>query len=305
MGLTPVDFAAFAPFWIVFSLLSAFFHASRLAVTKHLSLSFSVRALTLYVNLASLVVTLPLILWHHDFPLHEPVFLTVVLLGGGLSGVGGWALNTAIHRSDVSLVGPVMTLTPGFVVVIEWLVIGDLPGGFGLFGLLLLVAGAYVLSVEREQADLLAPLRRLFTAPGSVFTLIAAFCFAAASTLGRVGVQMTDPLSFSVIVAIVNPVVLFTLFSLQDHRFYREAFPPNLRQELRPLLLLGVLFALMRIADQIALSLTLASYAMAVKRTAGIFSVLLGHWYYGEGHLAARLAGSAVMLVGLAILTQS
>ena len=305
MGLTPVDFAAFAPFWIVFSLLSAFFHASRLAVTKHLSLSFSVRALTLYVNLASLVVTLPLILWHHDFPLHDPVFLTVVLLGGGLSGVGGWALNTAIHRSDVSLVGPVMTLTPGFVVVIEWLVIGDLPGGFGLFGLLLLVAGAYVLSVEREQADLLAPLRRLFTAPGSVFTLIAAFCFAAASTLGRVGVQMTDPLSFSVIVAIVNPVVLFTLFSLQDHRFYREAFPPDLRRELRPLLLLGVLFALMRIADQIALSLTLASYAMAVKRTAGIFSVLLGHWYYGEGHLAARLAGSAVMLVGLAILTQS
>jgi hypothetical protein len=62
---------------------------------------------------------------------------------------------------------------------------------------------------------------------------------------------------------------------------------------MRPLLLLGVLFALMRIADQIALSLTLASYAMAVKRTAGLFSVLLGHWYYGEGHLAARASPAA------------
>jgi drug/metabolite transporter (DMT)-like permease len=82
-----------------------------------------------------------------------------------------------------------------------------------------------VLSVERGQTSLLAPLRRLFTAPGSVLTLIAAFCFAAASTLGRVGVQMSDPLSFAVIVAIVNPLVLFVLFSLQDHRFYREAFP--------------------------------------------------------------------------------
>jgi hypothetical protein len=67
-----MEFAAFASFWIAFSLLSAFFHASRLAVTKHLSFSFSTRALTLYVNLASLVVTLPLIVWHHDFPLHEP-----------------------------------------------------------------------------------------------------------------------------------------------------------------------------------------------------------------------------------------
>ena len=300
-----MEFTAFAPFWIVFSLLSAFFHASRLAVTKHLSFSFSVRALTLYVNLASLLVTLPLVIWHHDFPLHDPVFVAVVLVGGGLSGIGGWALNEAIHRSEVSLVGPVMTLTPGFVVIIEWLVVGDLPGSLGMLGLALLVAGAYVLSVEREQTSLLAPLRRLFTSPGSVFTLIAAFCFAAASTLGRVGVQMSDPLSFSVIVAIVNPVVLFLLFSLRDHHFYREAFPSDMRKQLRPLLLLGVLFALMRIADQIALSLTLASYAMAVKRTAGLFSVLLGHWYYGERHLAPRLAGSAVMLVGLYLLTRS
>jgi drug/metabolite transporter (DMT)-like permease len=300
-----MDFAAFAPFWIVFSLLSAFFHASRLAVTKHLSFNFSARALTLYVNLASLVVTAPLVIWHHDFPFHEPVYAAVVLLGGVVSGIGGWALNTAIHRSDVSLVGPVMTLTPGFVVVIEWSVIGELPAGLGFFGLALLVAGGYVMSVEREQANLLAPLRRLITDPGSVFTLLAAFCFAAASTLGRVGIQMSDPLSFAVVVSLVNPVVLFVMFSLQDHRFYREAFPQHLRREVRPLLLLGVLFALMRIADQIALSLTLASYAMAVKRTAGLFSVLLGHWYYGEGHLAARLAGSALMLVGLFVLTQT
>ncbi|WP_058555363.1 EamA family transporter [Thiohalocapsa sp. ML1] len=300
-----MDLSALAPFWIVFSLLSAFFHASRIAVTKHLSFSFSARALTLYVNLASLVVTAPLVIWHHDVPLHEPVYIAVVLLGGLVSGIGGWALNSAIGRSDVSLVGPVMTLTPAFVVVIEWSVIGDLPSGLGLVGLALLVAGGYVLSVEREQTSPFAPLKRLFTDPGSVLTLVAAFCFAAASTLGRVGIQMSDPLSFAVVVAVVNPVVLFVMFSVQDHRFYREAFPRHLRREIRPLLLLGVLFALMRIADQIALSLALASYVMAVKRSAGMFSVLLGHWYYGEGHLIARLAGSAVMLAGLFVLTQS
>ena len=297
-----MDLGSLAPFWILFSLLSAFFHASRLAVTKHLSFSFSARALTLYVNLASLVVTLPLVIWHHDFPLNEPVYVVVVLIGGAVSGIGGWALNVAIHRSEVSLVGPIMTLTPGFVVVIDWGLTGDFPSAAGLLGLALLVAGGYVLSVEREQTSVLAPLRRLVTDPGSVFTLVAAFCFAAATSLGRVGIQMSDPLSFAVIVAVVNPLVLFTLFSVQDHRFYREAFPTHLRREIGPLLLLGVLFALMRIADQIALSLTLASYAMAVKRSAGVFSVLLGHWYYHEGQLVAKLAGSAIMMVGLVFL---
>lgn len=297
-----MEFAAFAPFWILFSLLSAFFHASRLAVTKHLSLRFSVRTLTLYVNLASLIVTLPLIVWNHNFPLHEPLFITAVLLGGGISGLGGWALNTAIHRSEVSLVGPVMTLTPGFVVIIEWLVIGDLPGNLGLLGLGLLMLGAYLLSVEREQTSLIEPLRLLFTQPGARFTLVASFCFAAASTLGRLGVQMSDPLSFAVVVAIINPILLFVLFSVQDRRFYREVYPGNLRRELRPLLLLGLLFALMRIADQIVLSLTLASYAMAAKRVGRVFSVLLGHWFFGEQHLVQRLVGSVVMLAGLALL---
>jgi Leu/Phe-tRNA-protein transferase len=60
----------------------------------------------------------------------------------------------------------------------------------------------------------------------------------------------------------------------------------------------------MRIADQIALSLTLASYAMAVKRTAGLFSVLLGRLFFAEGYLATKLLASVVMLLGVLVLTQ-
>lgn len=290
--------------WILFSLLSAFFHASRLAVTKHLSVTLTVRALTMYVNLASLVVTFPLVFWYHDVPLGNAAYVGAVLAGGVLSGLGGWSLNTAIKRSEMSLVGPIMTLTPGFVVGIEWLVTGDLPGPLGLTGLLLLLIGGYVLSIDRADVGWRQPMVRLLTDPGSIFTLTAAICFAAASTFGRVGIQLSDPLSFAVVVAVVNPVVLFVIFSVQDHRFYREVLPPDIARQTKPLLLLGVLFALMRLADQIALSLTLASYAMGVKRTAGMFSVVLGRWFFAEGRTAAKLAGSAIMLLGLFVLLQ-
>lgn len=294
----------YAHLWIIFALLSAFFHASRLAVTKHLSLSLSVRALTLYVNLASLLVTLPLVIWYHDFPFEDRVYLQVVLLGGLLSGLGGWSLNAAIKRSEVSIVGPVLTLTPAFVIMIEWLLTSALPGALGFLGIGLLIIGSYTLAIGSKQEDWYRPLLRLFTDPGSAFTLTAAACFATASTLGRIGIERSDPLSFAVVVAVVNPIVLFALFSIQDRRFYREVLPPHLSSQARPLILLGVLFALMRIADQIALSMTLASYAMAVKRSAGLFSVLIGRWYFREGRTRAKLAGSVIMLVGLFVLTQ-
>lgn len=299
-----MDLSEFAHFWIFFSLLSAFFHASRLAVTKRLSFTFSAQALTLYVNLASLVVTFPLIFWNHQFPIAEPGYTGAVLIGGLISGLGGWSLNHAIKTSEMSLVGPVITLTPGFVIAIEWLVTGDLPGGTGLLGIALLVVGSYVLSLDRAAIHWYAPLVRLFRVPGSLFTLIAAACFAAATTFGRVAIQLSDPLSFAVMVAMVNPIVLFTMFSLQNRRFHREVLNDSLRREVRPLLALGVLFALMRIADQIALSMTLASYAMSVKRTAGMFSVLLGRLLFHERHIAKKLAGSLIMLLGLFVLTQ-
>jgi drug/metabolite transporter (DMT)-like permease len=299
-----MDVAGYAHLWILFSLLSAFFHASRLAVTKHLSLTLSARALTLYVNLASLLVTLPLVIWYHDFPFHDPVYVLVVLVGGLVSGLGGWALNIAIKRSEVSLVGPILTLTPAFVIIIEWTLTGALPGALGFAGIALLILGSYVLTLGTSGEDWYRPLVRLFTNPGSVFTLTATCCFATASTLGRIGIERSDPLSFAVVVAVVNPLVLFILFSLQDRRFYREVLPPQIATQARPLLLLGVLFALMRIADQIALSMTLASYAMAVKRTAGMFSVLIGRWYFNEGRTRAKLVGSAIMLFGLFLLTQ-
>ncbi len=299
-----MDFSELSHLWILFALASAFFHASRLAVTKHLSLTFSAEALTFYVNIASLVVTLPLIVWYHDFPFDKPGYTTAVLAGGVLSGIGGWAVNVALHRTEVSLVGPVMTLTPGFAVALEWMITGALPGSVGLIGIALLVAGSYILSLGHHDADWTLPFKRLLLDPGSAFALLAAACFAAASVFGRIGIQLSDPLSFAVLVAIVNPAVLFVAFVLHDRRFPARLISPDVRREIRPLLLLGVLFALMRIADQIALSLTLASYAMAVKRTAGVFSVLLGRWFFNERQVAAKLTGAIVMLIGVLALTQ-
>lgn len=295
-----MDLSDFPNIWIVFALASAFFHASRLAVTKRLSISFSTQALTFYVNLASLAVTAPLIVRYHDFPLDNPEYLTAVLAGGLLSGFGGWALNHAIKISEISLVGPLMTLTPGFVVLIEWIITDDLPGLYGLLGVSLLMLGSYLLSREDSAVP---PSRRRQRSPASLFAIAAAACFAGATTLGRVAIQLTDPLSFAVMVAIVNPVVLFVMFSVQSHYFYRELITDDMRREIRPLLLLGLLFALMRIADQIALSLTLASYAMAVKRTAGVFSVGLGRLLFGERHMPVKLVGSAIMLLGVFVLT--
>jgi len=48
-----------------------------------------------------------------------------------------------------------------------------------------------------------------------------------------------------------------------------------------------------------------ASYMIAVKRSSLLWSVLLGHAALGEGNLVRRLAASALMLGGIALLAVS
>ena len=291
--------------WVLVSLASAALQASRIAVTKKLSMDFSPQALTFYTNLASLVLTLPLLTHFHDFPVNNPSYVGAVLAGAVLSGLGGWSFTYAIKHSDISIVGPIMTFTPGFVVIIEWLVLGDIPSGMGLLGLGLLVGGGYVLSLRRTDRHAWLPLQRTLHDPGSRFALIATACFATASTFGRSAIQQTDPYSFAITIAFVNPVVLFLLFSIQSPGFHRELTGTKARANIGKLLLLGSFFALMRLADQIALSMTLASYATGVKRMSGVFSVLLGMWLFGERGIKPRLIGSAIMVLGIFALTQA
>jgi len=289
----------FSHAWVLVSLLSAFFQASRIALAKQLSFSFSAQVLTFYVNFASLCITLPLIVWHHNFPLDNPRYLSAVLVGALLSGLGGWAFNYAIKVSEISIVGPLITLTPGFVIVIEWLILGDVPSSMGFLGIALLCTGSYILGLNVLRKHWYTPFVRLFINHGSRYAVVASICFATASTLGRAAIQLSDPLSFTVMVAIVNPMVLFIMFSLLDHNFYCEVFGSHTRKYVGSLALLGVLFALMRLADQISLSMTLASYAMAVKRMTSVFTVLLGHYLFNERRVKGKLLGSIIMVVGV------
>ena len=180
----------FSHAWVLVSLLSAFFQASRIAVAKQLSFSFSAQALTFYVNFASLCITLPLIIWHHNFPLDNPRYLSAVLIGALLSGLGGWAFNYAIKVSEISIVGPLITLTPGFVIVIEWLILGDIPSSMGFLGIALLCIGSYILGLNVLRQRWYTPFLRLFTNHGSRYAVIASLCFATASTLGRAAIQL-------------------------------------------------------------------------------------------------------------------
>ncbi len=61
----------------------------------------------------------------------------------------------------------------------------------------------------------------------------------------------------------------------------------------------------MIITHFVAISMTDVAYMISVKRTSLLFSVLYGHFLFGEEDITQRLLGSSIMVMGVILITLS
>ncbi len=65
----------------------------------------------------------------------------------------------AIQVSDLSLAVPMVALTPFFLLLTSPLLVGEFPAPLGVVGIVLIVAGSYLMKVRERARGLLAPFR--------------------------------------------------------------------------------------------------------------------------------------------------
>jgi drug/metabolite transporter (DMT)-like permease len=56
--------------------------------------------------------------------------------------------------------------------------LGETPPRFGVFGVLTIVMGAYIVSIRPERMHLLDPVKRLASSAGAQLSIVVAFCYA-------------------------------------------------------------------------------------------------------------------------------
>lgn len=230
----------------------------------------------------------------------------------------------AVRLSPVSRTVPYLCFSPAFVVLNEYLLLGVVPRPAGVAGVLLVVAGSWVLNVgggtgstdSHIVARALLPFCALAQERGSRVMLGVALLWSMGSVLNRQMVLHADPaVAGSVFFAIYGPVMLTALMVFGGVR-PRMLFD----RPLRGAAMGGVLF-LASYVHFTAMSLTTAANMIAVKRLDGVFAVLfdrLGEALRNAGQGRAmdadatlrpardgRLPGAALMAAGAALVVLS
>ena len=144
--------------WLGLAILTAFFESLKDVFSKK-SLSFLDEYLVACAGMAIAALSLLPILAIVGIPKLGPNFWLALTIGGSLNVVAYTLYVKAIRLADLSLMSPLSTLTPLFLLITSPLIVKEIPTIWDAFGVFLIVIGSYVLNLN-AAADAFIPKNR-------------------------------------------------------------------------------------------------------------------------------------------------
>jgi uncharacterized membrane protein len=283
--------------WLAFAILTAFFESLKDVSSKHYLKTLDVYIVAWVANIFAVIFLIPMLLIS-GIPVINPQFWIALLIGGSLNVVAFTLYIKAIQASDLSLTVPLVTLTPLFLLLTSPLIVHEYPTLADAIGIFHIVIGSYVLNLRERRNGYFAPLKALLRNKGSRFMLMVAFLWSITSNFDKLGVVNSSPLCWSTalygfLAVGMSPIALY------KSRQKFDQIVPNLK----PLMTIGLFHAIAITFQMIAVTYTLVTQVIAIKRTSALISVLFGHWLFKENGLRERLTGAAIMVFGVIVMT--
>lgn len=283
--------------WLPLALGTALFYGLQGAWSKRVTRSAS----QLAASWAIFAFAFPVLLGFlavRGVPEIAPSFWPALLVNASLSLLSFYLYVSALHRGELGLTYPLLALTPVFLVPVEWVLLGDVPGLQGLAGVLMVVVGVYLLNFSAATAGLADPLLAIFRDPGSRRMLAVALIWSVSAVVDKVAVLASSTPLYGTALSAALGLGFLPLLSRRGGGI-RAALRPGTRWLL---VVQGLLFAAMFICQMEALRRTLAAYVITIKRSGALFTVLLGTLFFQEEQLRQRLMGTTVIVAGVLLI---
>lgn len=283
--------------WVIYALLSAFSLATADALSKKV-LSTADEWIVAWVRfLFAGPFLIGFLIFGRIPPLDSTFWLTILVMLP-MESVALLMYVRAIKTSPLSLTIPFLSMTPLFLVLTGWLVLGERVDAVGSAGIGLIVLGAYLLHIHTFHEGWLAPLKAIIREKGSRLMILIALIYSFTSSFGKVAILHSSPTAFGAVYFLLLAVVLspMVLWRSRSHI-------PQIKSHMPVFFTIGLFEAVMILFHTLAIVQTEVAYMIAVKRTSLIFSVMFGYLFFGETHFRQRLMGSLLMLAGVAVIS--
>lgn len=205
----------------------------------------------------------------------------------------------AYNSGDLSLTYPLTQTSMIYVPLWGVMVLGEQLSRIGLWGILVVFTGGYLLQMRQVSIqELLRPFGSLVD-PSVQAAFAAGFVYSLGAIVDKIGVNSYPPLYFTYLL-VVAMLALMTINILRP--YYRSLIIPELRDSRSLILAGGPLMMASFISFRYGLSLSPMSYAVPVRQMSIVAGVLIGSLILGESYGRIRFIASLLILAGIILI---
>lgn len=210
--------------------------------------------------------------------------------------------NKSLQLEDASIVAPILGITPIFVVLTSWIILREFPTTLGLIGIAITVFGVYIVGLKRSDMGNLKffvkPWSRLAQSKGARFALLVAVLASVALNFDKLTILHSNPMMRSFAVFFTVAVVVWSW------SVWRGRWKDLDKRYFLPLFGVGVLIGLSDVLMGwgFMFAFGIVPYVASLKRFQLVVTTILAGIFLREGDWGFRLAASAIIVAGLALL---
>ena len=233
--------------------------------------------------------------------IHWPVlphqFWVYSVLGGIAGALGNGFLVKALQYGELSVLGPINSYKSVVGIIGGIILLGEVPGLWGLLGIALIIFGSYFVLDTTEERFSFALLKKrdiqyrlwamILTAIEAVF--IKKVILSSSTTISF--------MSWCCFGAVFSLVLLF----IYSPHIKKEAKKIG-NSEVGKFAFLIVCIGTMQFMTNYTFKHMAVGYALSLFQLSAVVSVLLGYRYFKERDIRKKLIGSAIMLIGSVVI---
>ena len=302
--------------WILFAIIGACANAAYFIIIKQYITVLDPKLLT-GIGFTLGGCMLFLLSAYRGFPSLGPDFFSAVSVTVILNIIGLGLIVKALSSSDLSLSVPMLSFTPAILIGTSYILLHEVPSFFGFLGICIIVSGSYVLNISAEHNHFFDPIRSMIRNRSSWYMVIVAFLFAVSINYDKIVLLNSDPFfGMALTVFIIGIAFLavsgYSWYTGRKGLLHRSLRNPGKAGSLDSLLphrqfaglaiLIGMFVAVEAASINIAYTLQIVPYVIAIKRMSIILMVLYGTFVFSEKETGKRILGASIMVAGAVII---
>lgn len=232
------------------------------------------------------------------------LFWTSVCISGSINIVTSYLYNRSIQISTLAATVPFLSFTPAFLIVVAFLVLGEVPTYPGVIGISIAMLGGFWLQGVKDESAALKddfPLNASNASKGSLYMILVAFLWSISNAFDKIGVQNSTPLVYGAAIQVVVASGSYVLQKLRvgERELYHPLGTPQPQIPWKFVVLAGVTSVVAYYINLLATQSLEVSYVIAIKRSGCIWSVVLGRVFFRERNLRKKIPSILLMVLGV------